>query len=401
MTLSYEQARQALNAVSLPAVVVDLDAFDRNLERHTRLVERGGLTLRWATKSIRVKGLIDRAVKGPGCRGLLCYSVAEAAQLARSGLDDLMVAYPTLSVEESATAAELTSHGVLLRLAVDSVEGVELLASRARRDAPIRVVLCVDMSLRAAGGKLHIGVRRSPLHTPEQVVELAERAREAGLSVEGLIGYEAQVAGLGDDSPFDHPVVRIAKRGLRALSMTELGSRRVAVVQALQARGFALCVVNGGGTGSLELTTRATGVTEVSAGSGLFKPLLFDGYRSEHVRSLEPACFFVLQAMRRPGPGMLTCLGGGYVASGAAGPDKLPRPYLPEGLELLDREGAGEVQTPVQGAAADLLPLGSAIVFRHAKAGEIMERFNEVVLVRGSTIVDRLRTYRGEGWCFG
>lgn len=330
----------------------------------------------------------------------MCYSVAEAAELARSGLDDLLVAYPTMSAEDARIAADLTSRGALLRLAIDSIEGARMLA-RSRSDARIRVVLCVDMSLRAAGGKLHIGVRRSPLHTPQQAVELAERTREAGLSVEGLLGYEAQVAGLGDDSPFDHPVRRLAKRALRKLSMSELGDRRVAIVEALKARGFELRIVNGGGTGSLGLTTRATGVTEVSAGSGLFKPLLFDGYRSEHVRSLEPACFFALQATRRPAPRMVTCLGGGYVASGAVGPDKLPRPYLPEGLDLLELEGAGEVQTPIFGAAADLLPLGSAVLFRHAKAGEIMERFNEVVLIRGSTIVDRLKTYRGEGWCFG
>ncbi|NUO52247.1 MAG: hypothetical protein HOV80_25620 [Polyangiaceae bacterium] len=256
------------------------------------------------------------------------------------------------------------------------------------------------MSLRAGKGRVHVGVRRSPLHDPDNVVNMAERARDAGLVVHGLLGYEAQVAGLGDDSPFDAPWTRAAKGLLRRASMRELGERRPKMVEALRSRGFQLAFVNGGGTGSLDLTTRETGVTEVSAGSGLFKPLLFDGYSSAFVRSLEPSCFFALEAVRRPAPGYVTCLGGGYVASGAAGPDKLPEPVLPRGLRLVAAEGAGEVQTPVSGEAADAIALGSPVVFRHAKAGEVMERFREVLLVQRGHIVDRVPTYRGDGFCF-
>jgi D-serine deaminase-like pyridoxal phosphate-dependent protein len=192
----------------------------------------------------------------------------------------------------------------------------------------------------------------------------------------------------------------MGKRLLRRSSMSELGARRAAIASRLRARGFELAFVNGGGTGSLELTLPATGVSEVSAGSGLYKPLLFDGYRSLFVRSLEPACFFALEVTRRPASGIVTCLGGGYVASGAAGADRLPRPHAPAGLALLPMEGAGEVQTPVSGDAADALDIGAPVFFRHAKAGELMERFNEVLLVQDGRVVERAPTYRGQGWCF-
>jgi D-serine deaminase-like pyridoxal phosphate-dependent protein len=63
-------------------------------------------------------------------------------------------------------------------------------------------------------------------------------------------------------------------------------------------------------------------------------------------------------------------------------------------------ELAGEVQTPLEGSGAAGVALGDPIVFRPSKAGEPLERFNEVLLVSGNKIVDRVRTYRGLGWCF-
>ncbi|MGW5671296.1 hypothetical protein ACWEVO_25665, partial [Micromonospora sp. NPDC003776] len=63
-------------------------------------------------------------------------------------------------------------------------------------------------------------------------------------------------------------------------------------------------------------------------------------------------------------------------------------------------EGAGEVQTPLAGAAATALRVGDRVWFRHAKAGELCERVNEVHLVDGDTVVSTVPTYRGEGHAF-
>ncbi len=268
--------------------------------------------------------------------------------------------------------------------------------------APVPIALCVDMSLRLAKGRVHVGVRRSPLHDEHDVLRLVDRVLESrGVTLRGLLGYEAQVAGLGDRNPYDSPLVRMGKAWVRRASMRDVTERRAAIVRAVRSRGVELAFVNGGGTGSMDLTSGESGVTEITAGSGFFKPLLFDGYASAFVGSLEPACWFALAVTRHPAPGVVTCFGGGYVASGAAGPDKLPRPVLPAGLELLSAEGAGEVQTPVTGRAAERLSLGDPVLFRHAKAGEPMERFSEVLLVEGDRVVERVPTYRGQGWCFG
>jgi D-serine deaminase-like pyridoxal phosphate-dependent protein len=156
--------------------------------------------------------------------------------------------------------------------------------------------------------------------------------------------------------------------------------------------------VNGGGTGSLESTAADSSVTELAAGSGLVGPTLFDAYRKFRPR---PALLYALPVVRRPGPGIATLFSGGYIASGTGTPDRLPRPFRPEGLRLTRTEGAGEVQTPVLGAAADSLRTGDRVWLRHAKGGELAERFTEYHLVSGDALVTGAPTYRGEGRCFG
>ena len=138
--------------------------------------------------------------------------------------------------------------------------------------------------------------------------------------------------------------------------------------------------VNGGGTGSIERTTAEDAVTEIAAGSGLYQPWLFDSYRAFRGR---PAALFALPVVRRPGPETATALGGGYPASGAAGKDRLPQPYLPQGLSYDPNEAAGEVQTPLLGKIAARLRVGDRVWFRHTKAGELCERFDTLHLDLG------------------
>jgi D-serine deaminase-like pyridoxal phosphate-dependent protein len=158
---------------------------------------------------------------------------------------------------------------------------------------------------------------------------------------------------------------------------------------------------NGGGTGSIDAAAQDPSLSEVTAGSGFLASHLFAGARERYDGlSLRPALSFALQASRRPAPGMVTCLGGGVVASGEAGASRLPVPWLPAGLSLLAQEGAGEVQTPLR-VPPGLDLLGAKIFFRPAKAGEPLERFNELLLVRGEQLEERARTYRGLGFVFG
>jgi D-serine deaminase-like pyridoxal phosphate-dependent protein len=379
-----------------PLVALDLGAVRQNA---ADLVRRAsGTPVRVASKSVRCRYVLDLALSTPGFEGVMGYSVREAIWLVRSGgppgsggvaggggARDVLLGYPSA---DRGALTELASDPALvdaITLMVDGTAQLDLI--RSVTDAPFRVCLDVDASLRI--GRLHLGVRRSPLRTPDDAATMANAALAKGFRVVGVMFYEAQIAGLPDSSP----AVRLVKRR----SATELAHRRGAVVSAVENVAGKLEIVNSGGTGSVEVSSADPCVTEVTAGSGLYVPTLFDNYRAFAPR---PALFFALPVVRRPAPGIATLFGGGYIASGPAGKTRVPSPAT-RGLKLIGTEGAGEVQTPVRGAATDALQVGDRVWFRHAKAGELCERFDTVHVVEGATLVESVPTYRGEAKTFG
>lgn len=395
---------RALEPQTPPLAYVDLDAFDANA---ASIVEQAGsLPVRVASKSVRVTELIDRALaSSPQLRGTMAFTVREALHAAGHGVDDVLIAYP--SVDEPALAdlaAFLRDHPAqVVRPMVDSLEAVALVGAAARAAGTI-VPVCVDVdtSWRPLGGRgPTIGARRSPLRSADDVAAfIRDAASIEGVRVDALMAYDAQIAGVGD-APLGRPLRGLAIRAMQRSSLSELTARLPQIIEAARTEiarhGWSLDLVNIGGTGSLTRASGISGATELTSGSGLFAPTLFDAYR--HL-DLQPAAFFVLPVVRRPGPGVATVLGGGYVASGPAGDDRLPTPVWPPGLTLDANEGPGEVQTPLRGAAAESLRVGDLVVFRHAKAGELCERFDRVHLVRGTTYVGSAPTYRGEGFTF-
>jgi D-serine deaminase-like pyridoxal phosphate-dependent protein len=411
----YARLERATAGLQAPFALIDLDALWANaadLERRA-----AGKPIRLASKSLRCRPLQERVLARPGFTGTLAFTLAEALWLASHGTDDIVVAYPTADTDALAELAERSraagagesaggATGVAGRIAVmvDSVDQLAALEQAAAgvEGAELRVCVDVDASWHPLAGRMRIGVKRSPTHTPEQAAALAEAivVRKA-LRLVGVMMYEAQIAGVGDDPPGRALRAR-AIRVVQARSARELAGRRAAVVRAVEqvlaaAGAPPLELVNGGGTGSLQLTSREDAVSELTAGSGLYGPTLFDAYRAFTPR---PAALFALPVVRRPGPGVVTALGGGYLASGPADAARLPRPHLPAGLRLDAQEGAGEVQTPLLGAAADTLALGDRVYMRHAKAGELCERFASLHVLEGERIVEQLPTYRGEGGCF-
>jgi D-serine deaminase-like pyridoxal phosphate-dependent protein len=381
---------RATAALDAPFAVVDLDAFDANA---ADLLRRAGDTaVRLASKSVRCRALQRRALDA-GFRGQLCFTLPEALWLADQGFDDLVVAYPTAD-RAALRALAHGPHRGAIAVMVDSRAHLDLV--EAAGGGPVRVCLDVDASWWPMRGRIRIGVKRSPVRTAQQAAALAADAvARPGIELVGLMSYEAHIAGVGDAPP-GRRAYGTAIRAMQRASARELAGRRAAVVAAVRAVRD-LEFVNGGGTGSIERTAAEAAVTEGTAGSGLYGPTLFDAYRAFDVR---PAALFALPVVRKPSPASATVLGGGYLASGAAGADRLPRPVLPPGLRLDGAEGAGEVQTPVLGPAARDLALGDRVWFRHAKAGELCERFASLHLVRGEQVVHEVPTYRGEGQAF-
>ncbi len=395
---THRRYERAFSEVEAPFAFVDLDAMWANAADMAR--RAGGKPIRLASKSVRSRALLQRILaRGEGFAGLLTFTLAETLWLASEGFENLLLAYPTTDRDALAelavgSAANPDQAPVVM---VDCVEHLELIESvLGSAAAPIRLCIDVDAGWWTLGGRVKVGPKRSPVHSVADAVALAREIEgRPQLRLVALMAYEGQIAGVGDRPP-GRRLRGAAIRFIQRRSSRELRRRRGKIVAAVREIAE-IELVNGGGTGSLELTAADSSVTELAAGSGLYGPVLFDHY--SRFTPL-PAAGFALPVVRRPGPGIVTALGGGYLASGSGDATRLPTPWLPEGLRLDPEEGAGEVQTPLLGGAADGLRIGDRAYFRHTKAGELCERFDSLYLVEGGEIVDHVPTYRGEGRTF-
>ncbi|POH59494.1 alanine racemase [Arthrobacter glacialis] len=399
----------------LPAPLAALDVQALSFNAGSLLRRAAGKPIRVASKSIRSKEVLRAVLAQDGFSGILGFTLPEALWLAADPsdvFDDVVVAYPTADGQALRALAVDPVACERITLMVDSTEHLAWMAATladVTPAAPIRLCLDLDVSWRPSvqGRSLgHIGVRRSPVRTGAEAIALTlhinshQRGGVKLFTLVGLMGYEAQIAGLQDTAHTGNKAADLAKsqilRQIQRSSMAEIIHRRGNIVAAVR-NVTDLEFVNGGGTGSLELTTADSSVTELAAGSGLFGPTLFDGYSR-----FEPAhaVGFAAPVVRRPAPDMVTVLGGGWIASGPPGADRSPVPVHPPGLSLLGAEGAGEVQTPLRGAAAAQLRLGDNVWFRHAKSGEVCEHVDALEMLDGGNRVGTALTYRGEGKAF-
>ncbi|QFY06818.1 amino acid deaminase/aldolase [Nonomuraea phyllanthi] len=390
----YDRATAGLEP---PFAIVDLAALRANA---ADLVRRAaGKPIRVASKSVRSRPLLERVLGMDGFRGVMAFTLPEALWLAARGFTDILVAYPTADRHALAELAGNAEAAARITVTVDStahLDFTEAAVAEVHPRSEIRICMDIDAGYVAFGGKFRAGALRSTIRTPEEAADLAAAiAKRPGFRLAGLMAYEAQIAGMGDAPPANAAYTRVL-RAMQALSTRDLILRRGRIVNAVR-QVSDLEFVNGGGTGSVERTVREKAITEVAAGSGFFHPRLFDFYRRF---TGHPAALFALPVVRRPATDTVTVLGGGYPASGSPGPSRLPQPYLPAGLRYAPDEGAGEVQTPLIGQAAEDLRIGDRVWFRHAKAGELCERFDTLHLVEGDSLVESVPTYRGEGRTF-
>jgi D-serine deaminase-like pyridoxal phosphate-dependent protein len=387
MSEPFSRLEKAIAGLDTPVAVIDEPALWANADDLVR--RAGGVPVRVASKSVRVRGIVEATLARDGFAGVMSYSLAESVWLADAGIDDILLAYPTTDRAALRDLVADDRRRAAITLMVDSIASLDFINQVVGANhPPIRVCLDVDSSLKI--GPVHLGVHRSPVHSAKEAGKIAAAiAKRDGFDLIGVMFYDAQIAGLPDSSR--------AVRLVKSRSAAELLERRTRVVNAVIAHAD-LEIVNAGGTGSLEVTGADPSITELTAGSGLFSPTLFDGYDAWEARA---ATYFALSVVRKPKRNIATLFGGGYIASGPTNKNRQPTPTWPKGLELIGTEGSGEVQTPVKGKAARSLSIGDLVWMRHAKAGEMCERFDAVHLVDAGGNITAMPTYRGEGKNFG
>jgi D-serine deaminase-like pyridoxal phosphate-dependent protein len=391
---NYKDYQSILKNFNPPYAVVDLDYLDKNIED---ILKRAGNTkIRIASKSIRSINILKYIFsKSRQFQGIMSFTTAETLFLIEQGFNDILIGYPSVNEIEISLLADKINEGKDIVLMVDKAKHLEII-ERVGASKNCKIPVCIDIDMSSKFPGIHFGVMRSSINSTQKLKELLKKLSILNhIKLKGIMGYEAQVAGLGDNVT-GGGLKNTAIKFLQKKSIVEFTKRRKECVELIKNEGFDIDLVNGGGTGSLETTIQENWVTEVTVGSGFFSPTLFDYYTAfKH----QPSAFFALPVVRAPENGIVTCLGGGYLASGSADKLRLPQPYLPEGLKLTTNEGAGEVQTPLI-LGNNKLNIGDVVFFRHTKAGELCERFNELILIKDNKYHSTINTYRGDNQCF-
>lgn len=389
----YAYYKPLLKGRQMPLAFVDLDLFDQNVK--SIIPKAGSKKIRIASKSVRVPELIKRVLDSSDVyQGLMCYSPREMVYLSQQGFDDLLMGYPIWNEADILPICEEIKKGKQLVLMIDSVDHIKHLQSIGEKQG-LSIPVCLDLDMSSDFPGLHFGVWRSSVRKASDAKPVIDAIlKSPNVKLDGLMGYEAQIAGLGDNVKGQGPKNVVVKI-LKSRSVKELAKRRAAVVNMIANAGIELRFVNGGGTGSLDTTTTEEVVTEVTVGSGFYAPALFDHY--EKFKFL-PAAAYAIEVVRSPKPRTFTCLGGGFIASGEIGKLKEPVILFPDGAKLTDQEGVGEVQTPI--LYDEKLELGDPVILRHSKAGELCEHFTSVLLIQAGKVIGEAKTNRGLGYSF-
>lgn len=392
LNYSYTEINNILKEEMCPCAFLDLDVFDANLNWLETEMRNTGKKIRIGTKSIRVPALIQRCLERSFIEGLFLFHPNEIKFWQENyQVKDFLLAYPIYNGAEAKLLCDaiIRDPETRVHVMVDAEEHLQLLERHAaKNNVKLGIIIDCDFSIKFVGQ--HAGVLRSPLTHSEAVVALAKKTVDfPHLEFRGIMGYEAQEAGIGDSSW----LFRKMKQKSREIN----DARRSNIVSALRNAGFSPEIVNGGGSGCFQLTAAEDEVTEVTIGSGLFKSYIFDPIES--MNGFAPSLFMALRIIRFPRPGVATCYSGGYVCSAI---NKSPQIILPKNCKETAREGFGEVQTPISYDPAHVsLNYGDVIICRFAKAGEPLERFNTVCIVSKGKIVDHYATYRGHGLWLG
>ncbi|OQR54931.1 amino acid deaminase/aldolase [Bacillus sp. CDB3] len=387
--------RSIFKELPLPCAFLDEVALGRNIQSVIEL--SGDKKVRIASKSLRSVPIMKKILaENDRFQGIMCFSPREALFLIEEGFNDLLLGYPAYDERTLHEISLLTKQGIIITCMVDCEEHIVYLEKIAVESSGcFRVCLDIDMSSRVF--QFHFGVRRSPVKDVQSALKIVEKVKASPyLILDGVMGYEAQIAGVGDDMPKQRLQNKLISY-LKKKSVLEINERRGNIVKEIQNLGIELRFVNGGGTGSIKTTEQDNSVTEITVGSAFYSPKLFDYYKEV---KFQPAVGFAVPIVRKPAPHIYTCLGGGYIASGAVGKEKEPEVWKPHGAKLLALEGAGEVQTPVYYNDEEQLYIGDTILFRHSKAGELCERFPVLYCIKQGEIVGEYSTYRGDSQCF-
>lgn len=231
-------------ALDTPALLLDLDAFDRNVARMAATFREAGVGWRPHTKGIKVPALAHRLIEA-GALGVTCAKVSEAEVMAGAGIRDILIANQVIGAQKVRRLAHLCAHADVI-CAVDSEAGIAQLAEAAR-EAGTRPRVLVEVDS---------GMGRCGVTPGEAAVTLARRvAEQDSLRFAGVMAWEGHAAAIKDPAE-------------KRATVEEAIGKLTASADACRAAGLPVEIVSCSGTGTYQIASSQPGITEVQAGGG-------------------------------------------------------------------------------------------------------------------------------------
>ena len=241
----------SMQPLSTPALIVDLDVFEANVAAMKRMLEGTGKTVRPHVKTHRTPELAKRQLGGP-VAGVTCATVGEAEAMVAAGIADVLIANEVVDPAKLARLAQLARQAKVTVAADHPGPVAQLSRAAVEAGATVNVLVDVDIMLHRCG-----------VSSVDEAMSLGRAIAVAdGLRLAGLMGYEGRLRREADD-----------REGRIARAYRMLGE----IKSALEAEGFEIAIVSGGGTSTLREALVDPNITEVQAGVyALMEPQLLD-----------------------------------------------------------------------------------------------------------------------------
>jgi D-serine deaminase-like pyridoxal phosphate-dependent protein len=265
-----------LESVDTPAMLVDLPAVDRNIERMLGRFRGTPVRVRPHLKTVKSPEFARRMLDA-GAAGVCVAKLGEAEVMAAAGIDDILITTELVGAAKLERLVRLIRQHPRVRLVVDSVAGAEAL-QQALAEAALGAEVLLD---------LDVGQRRCGVLPGEPALALAARiAALPALRLVGVQGYEGHLQQL--------------QRTEREPGCRDALARLVECAAALRAAGHAMHVVSTAGTGTAAIALGCAGINEVQPGSFVF---MDTSYRRALGAEFEPALSILTTIISRPRPG--------------------------------------------------------------------------------------------------
>ena len=342
------------NALDTPALLVDLNVMQGNIDRIALTLSAAGVQWRPHMKGIKVPAIAHKALKA-GAIGITCAKLGEAEIMAAAGIRDILIANQIVGDQKIARLIGLQHHADV-KVLVDDEANVRALGNAARNASVcLRVLIEID-----------IGLQRAGVAPGESALQLAKCiAAEDSLELAGVAGWE------GHATEIEPPELKAALIRSSVGLLTDTAA-------LLRKSNFRIPIVSCGGSGTYQVTAGIPGITEIQAGGGILSDVR---YRTKFFVDHPYALTVLATVISRPNSRRIICDAGKKAMSSDAA--------LPLVLDVADVSSVsfsaehGRIEL---GSANHTVKVGDKIEFVVGYGDTTVNLHDELIGVRGDRV---------------